>query len=86
MEFLARIDVTLRQTVNDPQGLVVRNGLHSLGFPTVETVRVGKYIEMRLRAEDETVARAQVEQMCRKLLANPVIEDFSFEVSALSTA
>ena len=78
--FLARVYVTLKPTVNDPQGLTIRGGLHSLGFESVQDVRAGKYIEITLDAEDESEADAQVTEMCRKLLANPVIEDFRFEL------
>ncbi|MCH8008190.1 MAG: phosphoribosylformylglycinamidine synthase subunit PurS [Chloroflexi bacterium] len=78
--FLARVYVTLKPTVNDPQGLTIRGGLHSLGFESVQGVRAGKYIEITLDAEDESEADAQVTEMCRKLLANPVIEDFRFEL------
>ena len=76
--FLARVYVTLKPTVNDPQGLTIRGALHSLGFESVQGVRAGKYIEITLDAEDESEADAQVTEMCRKLLANPVIEDFRF--------
>ena len=82
MEYLARVYVTLKPTVNDPQGLTVRNALHSLAFDGVEGVRVGKYLELRLTAEDEPAARAQVDEMCRRLLANPVIEEFRFDLSS----
>ena len=78
--FLARVYVTLKPTVNDPQGLTVRGGLHSLGFESVQGVRAGKYIEITLDAKDKSEADAQVTEMCRKLLANPVIEDFRFEL------
>ena len=78
--FLARVYVTLKPTVNDPQGLTIRGGLHSLGFDAVESVRAGKYLEIRLDSTDEATAEAQVTEMCRKLLANPVIEDFRFEI------
>jgi phosphoribosylformylglycinamidine synthase len=78
--FLARVYVTLKPTVNDPQGLTIKGGLHSLGFDAVETVRAGKYLEIRLDAADRAAAEAQVTEMCRKLLANPVIEDFRFQI------
>ena len=77
---IARVVVTPKPVVNDPQGLTVKQGLRSLGFDEVEDVRVGKYVEIRLEAESESQARERVEQMCRKLLANHVIEDFRFEV------
>ena len=78
--FLARVYVTLKPTVNDPPGLTIRGGLHSLGFAAVESVRAGKYLEIRLAGEDRAAAEAQVTEMCRKLLANPVIEDFRFQI------
>ena len=82
MTYVARVYVTLKPTVNDPQGLAVRTGLHHLGFDSVESVRMGKYLEVALEAADEDAARAQVDQMCRQLLANPVIEQYRFEVTA----
>jgi phosphoribosylformylglycinamidine synthase len=78
--FLARVYVTLKPTVNDPQGLTIKGGLHSLGFETVESVRAGKYLEIRLDGADRAAAEAEVIEMCRKLLANPVIEDFRYEI------
>ena len=79
--FLARVYVTLKPTVNDPQGLTIKGGLHSLGFDAVESVRAGKYLEIRLDGADRAAAEAQVTEMCRKLLANPVIEDFRYEIT-----
>ncbi|MDE3095303.1 MAG: phosphoribosylformylglycinamidine synthase subunit PurS [Chloroflexota bacterium] len=78
--FLARVYITLKPTVNDPQGLTIRGALHALGFTGVESVRAGKYMEIRIDAPDRGAAEAQVTEMCRKLLANPVIEDFRFEL------
>jgi len=84
--FLARVYVTLKPTVNDPQGLTIRGALHSLGFTDVQSVRAGKYMEIRLSAADRTQAEAQVAEMCRKLLANPVIEEYRFELEELAEA
>jgi phosphoribosylformylglycinamidine synthase len=78
--FLARVYVTLKPTVNDPPGLVIADGLRSLGFNEVEGVRAGKYIEVRLTAASADAASARVDSMCDKLLANPVIESYRFEV------
>lgn len=78
--FLARVYVTLKPTVNDPQGLTIRGALHSLGFTDVDSVRAGKYMEIRVNAKSRRQAEAQVREMCRRLLANPVIEDFRFEL------
>ena len=80
----ARVIVNPKPVVNDPQGITVRGGLHRLGFAEVSDVRVGKYIELQLEAEDEEEARGRVSQMCRKLLANHVIEDVRFQVEQAS--
>ena len=82
--FLARVHVTLKPVVNDPQGLTIRSGLHSLGFESVESVRAGKYLELKVDTADRAAAEAQVAEMCRKLLANPVIEDFRFELEPVA--
>lgn len=84
--FLARVYVTLKPTVNDPQGLTIRGALHSLGFADVESVRAGKYLEVRIVADDRAKAESQLVEMCRKLLANPVIEDYRFELEELAKA
>ena len=81
--FLARIYVTLKPTVNDPPGLTIRGGLHSLGFTSVQSVRSGKYMEIKIEAASRADADAQVAEMCRKLLANPVIEDFRYDLEDL---
>ena len=78
--YLARVRVTLKPTVNDPQGNTVAQALGTLGFDTVEEVRVGKFIEVKLSAADQAAAEEQIAQMGEKLLANPVIELFDFEV------
>ena len=82
--YLARVYVTLKPTVNDPPGLTIRGGLHSLGFDSVGSVRAGKYMEIRLEAPSSVEAEARVTEMCRKLLANPVIEDFRFTVEEMA--
>ncbi len=78
----ARIRITLKNGVLDPQGKAIQNALSGLGFKGVEEVRQGKYIEVDLAATDEAAARAEVEKMCQELLANTVIEDYAFELSA----
>lgn len=82
--FLARVYVTLKPTVNDPPGLTIRGGLRSLGFNSVQSVRSGKYMEIRIDAPSQADADAQTAEMCRKLLANPVIEDFRYELEELA--
>ena len=83
MTFLARVYVTLKPTVNDPPGRTVLEGLRSLGFQSVESVRMGKYLEIRVTEKDRQKAQEQVKEMCRLLLANPVIEDFRFELEEM---
>lgn len=77
---IARVIVTPKPVVNDPQGITVRQGLASLGFREVSDVRVGKYIELSLDVATEHEARQRVEAMCKQLLANHVIEDFRFDI------
>ncbi|MBI2933957.1 MAG: phosphoribosylformylglycinamidine synthase subunit PurS [Chloroflexi bacterium] len=78
--FLAKVYVTLKPTVNDPQGLTIRGALHTLGFNQVSSVRAGKYIEMRVEEQDQSRAEEMVKEMCKKLLANPVIENYRFQL------
>lgn len=82
--YRARINVMLKPLVNDPQGLVVRDGLAHLGFGGVEGVRIGKRIEVTLQAGDRDAAERDVQRMCEQLLANPVIEFFEFDVEQLA--
>ncbi|MBI2859031.1 MAG: phosphoribosylformylglycinamidine synthase subunit PurS [Chloroflexi bacterium] len=81
--YLAKIFVTLKPTVNDPQGLTIKGALQTLGFDTVTDVRAGKYIEIKLEERDCVAAEAKVSEMCRQLLANTVIENYRFEVQEL---
>ena len=78
---IARVIVTPKPVVNDPQGITVKQGLATLGFREVSDVRVGKYIEVNLEASSEHEARQRVEAMCKQLLANHVIEDYHFEIA-----
>ncbi len=80
MQFKAEIHVTLKRTVNDPQGLAIRGGLHSLGYESVEAVRAGKFIEVWIEAESASEAERQAKEMSDQLLANPVIEQYSVRV------
>ena len=76
----ARIKITLKNGVLDPQGKAIHNALGSLGIAGVGDVRQGKYIEVDLTESDEPRARATVERMCKDLLANTVIENYSYEL------
>lgn len=77
---LAKIYITLKNGVLDPQGKAIANSLGHLGFEGVNEVRQGKLIEVQLAETDEQTARATVQDMCEKLLANTVIENYSFEL------
>ena len=77
----ARIRVTLKPAVNDPQGLAIADGLRQLGFGSISSVRAGKFFDIHLDADDQATAESEVADMCRRLLANPVIEDYTYEVA-----
>jgi phosphoribosylformylglycinamidine synthase subunit PurS len=76
----ARVFVTPKRGILDPQGKAVQQGLHALGFAEVGDVRVGKYVEMRLKDLSRAAATERVQAMCERLLANKVIEDYRVEV------
>ncbi len=78
----ARITVTLKSGVLDPQGKAIEGAIAGLGFSGASNIRQGKIIEMKLDETSEDAARALVEDMCRKLLANPVMENYSIEITA----
>ncbi|HRJ60052.1 MAG TPA: phosphoribosylformylglycinamidine synthase subunit PurS [Azospirillaceae bacterium] len=78
----AKVHVTLKRGVLDPQGKAIEHALGTLGFTGVDDVRVGKVIEVELQETDAAAARKSVEEMCRKLLANTVIEDYAIELTA----
>jgi phosphoribosylformylglycinamidine synthase len=78
----AKVHVTLKNGVLDPQGKAIGNALHGLGFGAVRDVRQGKYIEIELEERDAAKAREAVERMCRTLLANTVIENYRIDLDA----
>jgi phosphoribosylformylglycinamidine synthase len=78
--FKAKIKVTLKKAILDPQGKAVEGALHALKYSNAANVRIGKYIELNLKEKDEKVARQKIEEMSKKLLSNPVMEDFTFEL------
>ncbi len=78
----ATVHVSLKKGVLDPQGQAVQLALNGLGFAEVEQVRQGKYLEIELTETNPTTAKEQVEQMCERLLANPVIETYSIELES----
>jgi phosphoribosylformylglycinamidine synthase len=75
-----KIFVSLKPGVLDPQGKALEQSLHSLGYKEVQKVRMGKFLELNLETESRDNAEARIHEMCEKLLTNPVIEDFKYEV------
>jgi phosphoribosylformylglycinamidine synthase PurS subunit len=80
MKFTAEIDIMPHAELLDPQGKAVMLGLEHLGLKQVQDVRIGKHIRLQLEAENEEAAREKVEKACRKLLANLIMESYSFEL------
>lgn len=78
--YTARILITLRKTILDPQGKAVEHSLKSLGYGNIVDTRIGKYVELKIDTADELFAKSVAEEACKKLLANPVMEDYSFEI------
>lgn len=76
----ARVYITLKPGLLDVQGKTVKNALETLGFKQVQDVRIGKYIEMQIKSQSLQAAKREVERMCRKLLSNPVIEQYRIEL------
>ena len=76
----ARVFVRLKEGILDPQGVAVRRALEGLGYREVRNLRVGKVLELELAVTDSDQARARLEEMCVKLLANPVTEEFTVEI------
>jgi len=81
--FLAKVHVLLKPTVNDPQGLTIARALGRLGFDSVDAVRAGKYFEVQIQGGDKATAEHDVKAMCEKLLSNPVIETFTYELESI---
>ncbi|RBW70845.1 phosphoribosylformylglycinamidine synthase subunit PurS [Bacillus taeanensis] len=77
--YKVKVYVTLKESVLDPQGSAVKGSLHSLDYSEVEDIRIGKYMELSLQKGDYDV-EARVKEICNKFLANPVIEDYTYEI------
>ncbi len=75
-----RIYVTLKEGILDPQGKAVQHSLHTLGHLGAEDVRIGKYIEIKMNDKSKETVEEEIKDMCRRLLANPIIEDFRYEI------
>lgn len=81
--YLAKIKITLRKSILDPQGKAVEHSILALGYRNVKDTRIGKYIELKLNAATEEEARQIVKEISDKLLANPVMEDYEIEIESL---
>ena len=79
--FKAEVYITLKKTVVDPQGLVLKHALESLGFSAIDQVRCGKIISLELRTNSKAKAQKDASLMCQKLLANPIIEDYKIKIN-----
>lgn len=84
MQFEAHVDVTHRDGILDPQGVTIERSLPALGYTNVSHVRVGKSLRLRVEADDAESARRQVAEMCERLLANPVIEQYTIVMSEIA--
>ncbi len=82
--FSAKIKVTLRKSILDPQGKAVEHSIQSMGFSSITDTRIGKFIELKIDTSSEEEARLVTDEICRKLLANPVMEDYSFDISKMN--
>jgi phosphoribosylformylglycinamidine synthase subunit PurS len=78
MKFLAKINVMPQKALLDPQGKAVNNSMHNIGFKTVKEVRIGKHIVFEIEADDENAAKLKVDEACKKILTNPIMEDYEF--------
>lgn len=81
--FKAKIIITIRESILDPQGKTVEHSLLSLGFDKIKNTRVGKYIELEINTATEEEAKSITENACKKLLANPVMEDFTYTIEEI---
>lgn len=81
MKFKAEIDVMPLKELLDPQGKAVTSSMKNLGLPEVENVRIGKHISLEIEAADKATAESKVEEACKKLLANAIMESYAFEVT-----
>jgi phosphoribosylformylglycinamidine synthase len=86
MKFLAEVNVMPLKEILDPQGKAVRLGLQNLGISGVEEVRIGKHITLEIEADSAAQAEEQVEKACRRLLANLIMESYSFQLHSLAPA
>jgi phosphoribosylformylglycinamidine synthase subunit PurS len=80
MKFIAEIDVMPLKALLDPQGKAVSHGLTNMGLTGIENIRIGKHITLEINASSQETAKAEVEEACKKLLSNPIMESFQFKL------
>ncbi len=85
-QYLVEVFISLKEVVNDPQGLAIRDGLHNLGFDEVDGVRAGKYLQVSVNASSPEQAQQRTAEMCDTLLANTVIEEYRITVADRATS
>lgn len=83
-KFNAIINITLRKGILDVQGKAVENALHSIEFPMIENLRIGKHVELSVSAENEGTAKSLVDSACKQLIANPIIEDYTITLEEVA--
>ncbi|MFH2094559.1 MAG: phosphoribosylformylglycinamidine synthase subunit PurS [Bacteroidota bacterium] len=83
MKFIAEINVMPLKALLDPQGKAVTQSMHNIGYKTVENVRIGKHISLEIDAESEEEAKVKVEDACKKILTNPIMESFDFTLTKI---
>jgi len=76
----AKVSITLKKTVADPQGLTIKHALESLDYSDIEEARIGKLVILKINSDDKEFAKKRVDEMCHKLLSNPIIEDYSYTI------
>ncbi|MBE9212470.1 phosphoribosylformylglycinamidine synthase subunit PurS [Plectonema cf. radiosum LEGE 06105] len=85
IKYQAKIFVTLRPSVLDPAGVAVQSGLKQMEYNNVEQVRIGKYIELTITSDSENAARQDLDKICDKMLANPTIENYRFDLTEVES-
>lgn len=83
MKFIAEINVMPLKALLDPQGKAVTTSMHNIGYKTVQNVRIGKHITLEIEANDEKQANEKVDEACKKILSNPVMESYEFELKSM---
>jgi phosphoribosylformylglycinamidine synthase len=84
--YSAKIRITLRKSILDPQGKAVEHSIQSLGYKNIKDTRIGKFVELKIDASSENEAKNVTDEICSKLLANPVMEDYDFEILNMNGA